>query len=51
MTEPTPPTDHPELLQAVLMRAAAHRAAQIRRQATTSLVREIKARNARIARD
>lgn len=41
-------SDHPQLLQEVLMRAAANRAATIRRQSTASLVRQIKASNARI---
>lgn len=41
-------SDHPQLLQEVLMRAAANRAATIRRQSTASLVRQIKASNTRI---
>jgi hypothetical protein len=34
--------DHTQLLQSVLMRAAANRAAQISRHETTRLVRDIK---------
>lgn len=45
-----PETEHPELLREVLLRAAANRAAQISRQTTAQLVRDIKARNARILR-
>lgn len=41
-------SDHPQLLHEVLMRAAANRAAAIRRQSTASLLREIKSSNARI---
>lgn len=47
MNTPADQSDHPQLLHEVLMRAAANRAAAIRRQSTASLLREIKSSNAR----
>lgn len=44
-------SDHTQLLQAVLMRAAANRASQISRQQSAALVREIKDRNAKLQRE
>jgi hypothetical protein len=49
MTDEQPDPSH--LLQTVLMRAAANRAAQISRQQSAALVREIKARNAKLQRE
>lgn len=48
MSDSAPVVDGGELLEVVLMRAAANRAAQIKRQATAALVAEIKVRNARM---
>lgn len=49
MTDSQP--DHTQLLQAVLMRAAANRAQQISRQQSAALVREIKAQQSKVRRE
>jgi hypothetical protein len=49
MTDPQP--DHTQLLQSVLMRAAANRAAQISRQQSAALVQDIKAQQAKARRE